>query len=283
MSVSSLSIATSSLPLSSKIPSIENFFSLNSNSIIPFQFKSSPKPTFLSSLKFKRSNHYPSFTPLFSLSTFQLTQDENEVGRLYVGNLPYAMTSSQLADFFAEAGRVVTVEIVYDRVTDRSRGFGFVTMGSVEEAKEAIKLFDGSQVGGRTVRVNFPEVPKGGEREIMRPKIRSSYQGFVDTPHKLYASNLSWNLTSEALREAFEGQPGLLSTKVIYDQDSGRSRGFGFITFSSAEEAESALDAMNGVELLQRPLLLKFAEQRGSPSPLPTTPEREYDNAIDNS
>lgn len=64
--------------------------------------------------------------------------------RLYVGNLPYAMTSSQLADIFAEAGRVVSVEIVYDRVTDRSRGFAFVTMGSFEEAKEAIRLFDGS-------------------------------------------------------------------------------------------------------------------------------------------
>lgn len=139
------------------------------------------------------------------------------------------------------------------------------------------------QVGGRTVRVNFPEVPKGGEREIMQPKIRSSYQGFIDTPHKLYASNLSWNLTSEALREAFEDLPGLLSTKVIYDRETGRSRGFGFITFSSAEEAESALDAMNGVELLQRPLVLKFAEQRGSPWPPPTTPEREYDNGIDNS
>lgn len=106
------------------------------------------------------------------------------------------------------------------------------------------------QIGGRTAKVNFPEVPRGGEREVMAPKIRSSYQGFVDSPHKIYAGNLSWNLTSQGLREAFADQPGFLSAKVIYDRDSGRSRGFGFISFASAEEVESALNAMNGVVCL---------------------------------
>nr|XP_027066498.1 33 kDa ribonucleoprotein, chloroplastic-like [Coffea arabica] len=192
--------------------------------------------------------------------------------RLYVGNLPYAMTSSQLADIFAEAGRVASVEIVYDRVTDRSRGFAFVTMGSFEEAKEAIRLFDGS-FGGRTAKVNFPEVPRGGEREVMESKIRSSNQGFVDSPHKIYAGNLSWGLTSQGLREAVQDQPGFLSAKVVYDRDTGRSRGFGFISFASAEEVDSALEAMNGVEVEGRPLRLNLAQQRSfiSPPPAPET------------
>ncbi|GAB4834155.1 hypothetical protein Ancab_032419 [Ancistrocladus abbreviatus] len=138
--------------------------------------------------------------------------------RLYVGNLPYSMTSNQLA------------EIIYDRVTDRSRGFAFVTMGSVEEAQEAVRMFDGSQVGGRTVKVNFPEVPRGGERK--------------------------------GLRDAFAKQPGFLSAKVIYERDSGRSQGFGFVTFSSAEEAESALNSMNGVEVEGRALRLNMAAER---------------------
>ncbi|CAH2040842.1 unnamed protein product [Thlaspi arvense] len=126
----------------------------------------------------------------------QTATESAEAGRLYVGNLPYAMTSSELREIFAQAGSVASVEIVYDRVTDRSRGFAFVTMGSVEEAQEAIRMFDESQVGGRTVKVNFPEVPRGG------------------------------------LREAFGDQPGLLSAKVIYDRDSGRSRGGGRATFA---------------------------------------------------
>lgn len=90
----------------------------------------------------------------------------------------------------------------------------------------------------------------------MTPKIRSSYQGYVDSPYKIYAGNLSWGLTSQGLREAFAEQPGFLSAKVVYDRDSGRSRGFGFITFSSAEEVESALNAMN--EVVRKRLVFFF-------------------------
>ncbi|XP_011042571.1 PREDICTED: 33 kDa ribonucleoprotein, chloroplastic-like [Populus euphratica] len=190
-----------------------------------------------------------------------------EEGKLYVGNLPYSMTSSELAEVFEAAGRVFSAEVICDRVTDRSRGFGFVTMESVEEAKEAIRMFNGSQVGGRTLRVNFPEVPRGGEREVMEPRIRSGYKGFIDSEHKLYAGNLGWRLTSEGLRDAFANQPGLLSAKVIYERDTGRSRGFGFVSFESAENAEAALEAMNGEEVEGRPLRLNLAGERSYPPP----------------
>ncbi|KAG6744951.1 hypothetical protein NC652_036421 [Populus alba x Populus x berolinensis] len=190
-----------------------------------------------------------------------------EEGKLYVGNLPYSMTSSELAEVFEEAGRVFGAEVICDRVTDRSRGFGFVTMESVEEAKEAIRMFNGSQVGGRTLRVNFPEVPRGGEREVMEPRIRSGYKGFIDSEHKIYAGNLGWRLTSEGLRDAFANQPGLLSAKVIYERDTGRSRGFGFVSFESAENAEAALEAMNGEEVEGRPLRLNLAGERSYPPP----------------
>ncbi|KAG5043968.1 hypothetical protein AAZX31_03G183100 [Glycine max] len=197
----------------------------------------------------------------------QKVSDSYDAGRLYVGNLPYSITNSALAELFGEAGTVASVEIMYDRVTDRSRGFAFVTMGNVEDAKEAIRMFDGSQVGGRTVKVNFPEVPKGGERLVMGSKIRNSYRGFVDSPHKIYAGNLGWGLTSQGLREAFAEQPGVLSAKVIYERDSGRSRGFGFVSFETAESAQAALDIMNGVEVQGRPLRLNLAEARAPSSP----------------
>ncbi|KAK0585980.1 hypothetical protein LWI29_037264 [Acer saccharum] len=217
-----------------------------------------------------------------------------EEARLYVGNLPYTMTSSQLSEVFGEAGRVLSAQIVYDRVTDRSRGFGFITMKSMEEAKEAIRLFDGSQIGGRTVKVNFPEVPRGGERtikgpkiqrggerDVMEPRIQNSYRGYIDSPHKIYAGNLGWGLSSQGLRDVFADQPGLLSAKVIYERDSGRSRGFGFVSFETAEDAESALNALNGVEVEGRPLRLNVAAERDS-SPPPTM-ERNTENSLDSS
>ncbi|KAM1079196.1 hypothetical protein ACFX2B_013787 [Malus domestica] len=187
----------------------------------------------------------------------------SDVGRLYVGNLPYNLTSTQLAEVFGEAGTVVFSEIIYDRVTDRSRGFGFVAMSTVEEAQDAIRMFDGSQVGGRTVKVNFPEVPRGGEREMLGPnRPRAGFKVYIDSPHKVYAGNLSWGLTSQGLKDAFEDQPGLLGAKVIYERVSGRSRGFGFVTFETNEAAESAVAAMNGVEVDGRPLRLNMAAER---------------------
>lgn len=90
-------------------------------------------------------------------------------------------------------------------------------------------------------------MPRGGERQVLGPMLRESNSGFIDSPHKIYAGNLGWSLTSQGLRDAFADQPGLLSAKVVYERNSGRSRGFGFVSFETAKAAESALNAMNGV------------------------------------
>lgn len=141
------------------------------------------------------------------------------------------------------------------------------------------------------MKVNFPEVPRGGERAVMGPKIQNSNRGFVDSPHKIYAGNLGWGVTSEGLRDTFANQPGFLSAKVVYERGSARSRGFGFVSFETAEDAQAALDAMNGVvrfillinvasflmffimiltctiqEVEGRPLRLNMAEVKASPS-----------------
>ncbi|KAI3471886.1 hypothetical protein Pfo_028574 [Paulownia fortunei] len=287
MSTSSLSVVAAAIGTSSHSFSST---SIDHLSLYLFPCKANPiktpskLKTFLNYSPFSSLSRSSIYCASTAFDSVELNQEEEEDPKamfkkqLYVGNLPFSMTSAQLSEIFAEAGRVVSVEIVYDRVTDRSRGFAFVTMGSVEEAKEAIRLFDGAQIGGRSAKVNFPEVPRGGEREVMSPKIRSSYQGFVDSPYKIYAGNLSWGLTSQGLRETFAEQPGFLSAKVIYDRDSGRSRGFGFITFTSAEEVESALNAMNGVEVEGRPLRLNLAEQRAAASPPPPVQNTSENN-----
>ena len=73
--------------------------------------------------------------------------------RLYVGNLPYTMMDAELAEAFAEIGEVVEAVVVIDRETGRSRGFGFVEMAVDEDADAAVEQLDGTQVGGRTLRV----------------------------------------------------------------------------------------------------------------------------------
>ncbi|XP_058764613.1 RNA-binding protein CP33, chloroplastic-like [Vicia villosa] len=216
---------------------------------------------------------HPLHPPSFSLHQFEYTEEEendpktetktlpnsdpksSQSKRLFVGNLPFSLSSSQLAQLFAEAGNVVSVEIAHDDIGDRSRGFAFVTMGSVEDAEEAIRMFEGTNVGGRVIKVNFPEVPRVGKRA----KMGSNYKGYVDSPHKIYAGNLGWDMTSQDLREAFAKQKGLLSAKVIYERNTGKSRGYGFVSFETAEEVKAALIAMNGVEVQGRPLRMKLA------------------------
>ncbi|XP_062186890.1 RNA-binding protein CP33, chloroplastic-like [Phragmites australis] len=180
-----------------------------------------------------------------------------EPGRVFVGNLPYTMTSAELSEAFSEAGRVDDAQIIYDKVTNRSRGFAFVTMATAEEATKAIQMFDGALLGGRTARVNHPEVPRGGERKSVTMGGRRRDDG----TYKIYAGNLGWGVLADTLRAAFEGQPGLLDARVILERETGRSRGFGFVSFRTAEDAQAALKALDGVELEGRPLRLSLAEQ----------------------
>ncbi len=73
---------------------------------------------------------------------------------IYVGNLSYGMTESELRDAFAAYGEVDSVKILSDRETGRSRGFGFVEMPNQREAEEAIAQLNGKELGGRSLRIN---------------------------------------------------------------------------------------------------------------------------------
>ncbi len=75
--------------------------------------------------------------------------------KLYVGNIPFTATETELETHFGKAGRVTKVELIMDRETQRPRGFGFVEMLSPEEAQEAIAQFHGQDFNGRSLTVNL--------------------------------------------------------------------------------------------------------------------------------
>jgi len=84
--------------------------------------------------------------------------------RLFVGNLTYNSTENDLQDYFAQAGTVVSVDIMQDRATGRSRGFAFVEMSSQAEADKAVELFHQKDFQGRALTVNEarPREERGG-------------------------------------------------------------------------------------------------------------------------
>jgi RNA recognition motif-containing protein len=73
---------------------------------------------------------------------------------LFVGSLAYSVTDDELQQFFASAGNVVSAKVIMDRESGRSKGFGFVEMGSDDEAKAAIAQLDGKDLNGRAISVN---------------------------------------------------------------------------------------------------------------------------------
>ena len=84
--------------------------------------------------------------------------------KLYVGNLSFNTSAQDLENMFAEAGTVQSANLIEDRETGRSRGFGFVEMSSKEEAQAAIAAFDGKEIDGRNLKVNEakPREDRGG-------------------------------------------------------------------------------------------------------------------------
>ena len=93
--------------------------------------------------------------------------------KLFVGNLSFNTTENELNDAFAAFGTVVEANLMMDRMTNRPRGFGFVTMGTPEEAQKAIDGLNGKELGGRALTVNIARPREerqggggGGRREF---------------------------------------------------------------------------------------------------------------------
>jgi RNA recognition motif-containing protein len=74
---------------------------------------------------------------------------------IYIGNLAYSVTDSELNKTFGKFGEVISAKVISDKVSGRSKGFGFVEMQNQEEASKAVKELDGKEVMGRAVKVNF--------------------------------------------------------------------------------------------------------------------------------
>ncbi len=100
------------------------------------------------------------------------TQDNPN--KLYVGSLPYSVTEEELGQMYAQYGQLVSVKLIVDKMSGRSKGFGFVEFSSAEEANAALEATNGMQVGERNLMVKVarpfaPRENRGGDRGGFRP------------------------------------------------------------------------------------------------------------------
>ncbi|KAL3829544.1 hypothetical protein ACJIZ3_018346 [Penstemon smallii] len=181
--------------------------------------------------------------------------DPPEEAKLFVGNLPYDVDSEKLAQLLEPAGVVEISEVIYNRQTDQSRGFGFVTMSTVEEAEKAVEMFNQYDLNGRLLTVN-KAAPRGSEPERVPRTYEPSF--------RMYVGNLPWQVDNSKLKQLFSEHGKVIDARVVLDRETGRSRGFGFVTMSSEAEINDAIAALDGQDLDGRTIRVNVAEQRPS-------------------
>ncbi|XP_022732017.1 29 kDa ribonucleoprotein, chloroplastic-like [Durio zibethinus] len=204
------------------------------------------------------------------------TQKPNVKRKLFVLNLPWSFTVADIKDLFGQCGNVKDVEIIKQK-DGRSRNFAFVTMASGEEAQAAVDKLDSHEVSGRIIRVEFAKRFNKPSPPSPQPIVP-----YRETRHKLYVSNLAWKVRSSHIREFFSAfNP--VSAKVVFSTPSGQSAGYGFVSFATKEDAEAAVSTLNGKELMDRPLRLKFSERKDDDSGGKKKEEKEPDGQTEES
>uniref|UniRef100_A0AAV2MAX6 Polyadenylate-binding protein n=1 Tax=Knipowitschia caucasica TaxID=637954 RepID=A0AAV2MAX6_KNICA len=180
-----------------------------------------------------------------------------EFTNVYIKNFGEDMTDDKLKDLF---GPALSIRVMTDE-NGKSKGFGFVSFERHEDAQKAVDDMNGSELNGRQVYVGRAQ--KKGERqnelkrkfEQMKQDRMTRYQGV-----NLYVKNLDDGLDDERLRKEFSPFGTITSAKVM--MEGGRSKGFGFVCFSSPEEATKAVTEMNGRIVATKPLYVALAQRK---------------------
>ncbi|XP_077235098.1 28 kDa ribonucleoprotein, chloroplastic-like isoform X2 [Tasmannia lanceolata] len=220
---------------------------------LSLHFPFSPRPVSSVSSKDLRFQLFSTVEEITVEENQQENQDENK-RKLYVVNLPWDFTAPDINNLFGECGTVKDVEIIKQK-NGKSRGFAFITMASEEDARAAIEKFSSFELKGRTIRVEFAKSMK----KPSPPPPPSAM--VVETRHKIYVSNLAWKVRSNNLREFIAASFNPVSCRVVFENPTGRSAGYGFASFATKEEAEATVSALDGKELMGRPVRLKISHK----------------------
>ncbi|XP_061552925.1 polyadenylate-binding protein 4 isoform X2 [Phycodurus eques] len=190
----------------------------------------------------------------------ELGAKAKEFTNVYIKNFGDDMDDEHLKELFDKYGKTLSVKVMTDP-TGKSRGFGFVSYEKHEDANKAVEDMNGTDHNGKTVFVGRAQ--KKMERqaelkrkfEMLKQERISRYQGV-----NLYIKNLDDTIDDEKLRKEFSPFGSITSAKVMLEE--GRSKGFGFVCFSSPEEATKAVTEMNGRIVGSKPLYVALAQRK---------------------
>jgi len=199
-------------------------------------------------LRYNRSTSAVS-SPSASSSSPDASTEEKKGPMVYVGNLPFTATESEIRTLFESTGIVGEVKVPLDRDTGNGRGFAFVSMPDRGEMESAVEALDRTSFGGRTIYVN-----ESKPKDIQKEELEQS---------KLYVGNISYDTTRDDLL-GFFSELGYEADDVYIplDRDTGYPRGFAFVNMSPEKSAD-AMDAANGAVMKGRTLTVSISLPRG--------------------
>jgi polyadenylate-binding protein len=191
----------------------------------------------------------------------KLDEQKAQFTNLYVKNLDPEMTQEEFEILFNQFGAVTSAAISFDEV-GKSKGFGFVNYEKHEEAQAAVDALHEVEQNGRKLFVTRAQKKAEREEELRRSyeqakmEKMSKYQGV-----NLYIKNLEDDIDDDKLRAEFEVFGTVTSSKVMRDE-KGSSKGFGFVCFSTPEEATKAVAEMNNKMIGSKPLYVSLAQRK---------------------
>eukprot|EP00088_Acartia_fossae_P010387 TRINITY_DN1516_c0_g1_i4.p1 TRINITY_DN1516_c0_g1~~TRINITY_DN1516_c0_g1_i4.p1 ORF type:complete len:622 (+),score=255.60 TRINITY_DN1516_c0_g1_i4:175-2040(+) len=191
----------------------------------------------------------------------ELGEKAKKFTNVYVNNFGEEMTEEKLKEMFGKFGNIDSYKIMSEE-NGKSKGFGFVSFKDAESAEKAVKELNGMELGGKGL--NVCRAQKKAERqqelkkkfEMMKLERLNRYQGV-----NLYVKNLDDSIDDEMLCKEFSPFGTITSAKVMCCEE-GRSKGFGFVCFSSPEEATKAVTEMNGRIIVAKPLYVALAQRK---------------------
>ncbi|CAF93583.1 unnamed protein product, partial [Tetraodon nigroviridis] len=182
-----------------------------------------------------------------------------------------------LEDFFSAVGKVRDVRMISDRSSRRSKGIAYIEFVEASSVPLAIGL-TGQRLLGVPIIVQASQAEKNrAAAAAAAAAAANNLQKGMMGPLRLYVGSLHFNITEEMLRGIFEPFGRIENIQLMVDSDTGRSKGYGFITFADAECAKKALEQLNGFELAGRPMKVGHVTDRSDAvaPPFPDGEEQE--------
>ncbi|KAL7884267.1 hypothetical protein AOLI_G00070370 [Acnodon oligacanthus] len=188
-----------------------------------------------------------------------LSAEERDARTVFCMQLAARIRPRDLEEFFSAVGKVRDVRIISDRYSRRSKGIAYVEFVEASSVPLAIGL-TGQRVLGVPIIVQISQAEKNRAAAAMN--LQKGGAG----PMRLYVGSLHFNITEDMLRGIFEPFGRIESIQLMMDSETGRSKGYGFISFADAECAKKALEQLNGFELAGRPMKVGHVTERSDAS-----------------